>query len=81
MNTFLVQIDARTGSMSLVRDDSKRSAKRRRVASSIVEEENTRAGNAGPLLDGGLDFQMDFDMPVMGGDDYILPGELPRFFG
>lgn len=85
MNTFLVQIEARTGSMSLVRDDSERPAKRRKVASSLVEEENARAGNAGPLpddfpVDGGLDFQMDFDMQFMGGDDYILPGELLIFF-
>ena len=80
MNTFLVQIEARTGSMSLVRDDSKRPTKRKRVTSSIIEQENARAGNAGPLLDGGLDFQIDFDMPFMGGDDYILPGELLRFF-
>jgi len=82
MNTFLVQIEARTGSMSLVRDDSERPAKRKRVTSSTVEEENARAGNAGPLFpeDGGLDFQMDLDMPLMGGDDYILPGELLRSF-
>lgn len=80
MGTFLVQIEARTGSMSLVRDDSERPAKRKRVASSIGEEQNARAGNARPLLNGGLDFQMDFDMPFMGGDDYILPGELLRFF-
>ena len=86
MNTFLVQIEARTGSMSLIRDDSERPAKRRKVTGSVVEEENARAGNAGPLLDdfpagGGLDFQMDFDMPFMGGDDYTFPGELLKFFG
>jgi len=85
MNTFLVQIEARTGSMSLVRDDLGRPAKRRKVTSSVIEEENARAGNAGPLpddflVDGGLDFHMDFDMPFMGGDDYILPGELLRIF-
>ena len=86
MNTFLVQIEARTGSMSLIRGDSERPAKRRKVTGSVVEEENARAGNAGPLLDdfpvgGGLDFQMDFDMPFMGGDDYTFPGELLKFFG
>lgn len=84
MNTFLVQIEARTGSMSLIRDSSERPAKRRKVTSSVVEEENARAGNAGPIpddfpVDGGLDFQMDFDMPFMGGGDYILPGEPPKF--
>jgi len=86
MNTFLVQIEARTGSISLIRDDSKRLAKRRRVTSSIVEAENARARNAGPLpddfpVDRGLDFQMDFDMSFMGGGDYTLPGELLKVFG
>jgi hypothetical protein len=83
MNTFLVQIEARTGSMSLVRDDSERPTKRRKVTSSVAGDEDARAGNVGPLLDdfpvgGGLDFQMDLDMPFTGGDDYTLPGELPR---
>jgi hypothetical protein len=85
MNTFLVQIEARTGSMSLIKDSSERPAKRRKVTSSVVEEENARAGNAGLIpddfpVDGGLDFRMDFDMPFMGGDDHILPGEPPKFF-
>jgi len=86
MNTFLVQIEARTGSMSLIRGDSERQAKRRKVISSVVEEENARAGNAGILpddffVDGGLDFQMQLDMPFMGGDDYTLPGEPLKSFG
>ena len=84
MNTFLVQIEARTGSMSLIRGDSERPTKRRKVASSVIEGENARAGNTGPLDDfpvgGGLDFQMDFDMPFMGGDDYTFPGEPLKFF-
>jgi hypothetical protein len=81
-DTFLVQIEARTGSMSLVRDDSGRPAKRRKVASSVVEEENARAGNAAAADDfpmDGLAFPMDFDMPFMG-DDYILPSELLKSF-
>jgi hypothetical protein len=81
MNTFLVQIESRTGSMSLIRGDSKRPAKRRKVISSVGEGENARAGNVDSLpddffVDGGLDFQMDLDMPFMGGDGHIPPGEL-----
>jgi hypothetical protein len=86
MNTFLVQIEARTGSISLIRDDSERPSKRRKVTNGVIEEENARAGNAGPLpddfpMDGGLDFQMEFDMPFMNGEDYTLPGGLLKLFG
>lgn len=85
MNTFLVQIEARTGSMSLIRGDLERPAKRRKVISNVVEEENAWVGNANPLpddflVDGGV-FQMDFDMPFMGGDDHTLPGKFLKFFG